>query len=547
MSDKIKLRMDVSAEQRFQRDRAVAVNRHDYRWVHLPELPPFCDGVPAAEEPATFEGERVTYDVAMSALNIGVSMFGAMRRKATTVAHYNAFYAMRRKPSVMRCWKDDAEFARQRLDGVNPLSIRLARSIPDNFPVTDDVLRGVLPAGTTLDMLIAEHRLYLTDHRLLADVPTVLGRFLTAPMGLFWVDDQRRLMPLAIQLGQQPSPTTPIFTPADDPWLWLTARTHLQSAEAAFHETIVHLLRTHLMMETVWVATVRSLPPQHPLHELLAPHFTGTIKINDSARRVMLAPGGPFDVSISVGSEGAYWLIHRAYSEMTFADLQPLDDLVERGVDDHHALPGYHYRDDVVLLWHAIGTFVNDVLAHFYVDADGNFKQDDELDAWVHELTDPACGNIKGLPLTNGRFASFDDLKAVVQQILFSTSCEHSAVNNGQYDIFGYLPNSPGALFLPAPSSHEKSSEAELCYALPPMKSVADQLTLVHLLSMPTLNRIGDYPTNFFQHHLHVRYAIDRFRGHLDQVSFAIEARNATLHTPYTYLDPVQIARSINA
>jgi hypothetical protein len=547
MRDKITLRADATPEQQFQRDRSLAINRRAYRWVHLPELPPFCDGVPQAEAITPLQADRTIYDLTMSALNVGVSMFGAMRKKATTIAHYDAFYALRPKPNVAGVWKDDAEFARQRLDGVNPLTIRRVTAPPDNFPVTDAGLRGVLPDGVTLAQLGAEQRLYLCDYQLLADVPTVLGRYLTAPMALFWVDDQRRLMPLAIQLGQRPSSTTPIFTPADDRWLWLTARMHLQSAEAAYHETVIHLLRTHLIMETIWVATVRSLPPQHPIHELLQPHFEGTIKINDSARRVMLAPGGPFDVSISVGCEGAYWLIHQAYKALSFADLHPIDDLVARGVDDHHALPGYHYRDDVELLWHAIGTFVRDVLADFYLDADGSFVHDAELDAWVHELSDAECGNIVGLPLKDGRIATFDDLVRIVQQVLFSTSCEHSAVNNGQYDIFGYLPNCPGALFLPAPSSHEQSSEAEYCYALPPTKSVADQLTLVHLLSMPTVNRIGDYPTNFFQGHLRVRYAIDRFRGHLDQVSFAIDARNASLRMPYTYLDPSQIARSINA
>ena len=547
MTINITLRADVAPDQQFQRDRALAVNRQAYRWVHLPGLPAFCDGVPAAEQPSSFQAERVNYDVVMSGVNLGLSMFAAMRRKATTVAHFDAFYALRRKPSVATTWKDDAEFARQRLDGVNPLSIELVRSMPENFPVTDELLRGVLPDKVTLRSLIDQGRLYLTDHRLMNGVPTMLGRYLTAPMALFWVDDQRRLMPLAIQLGQQPSPTTPIFTPADDPWLWLTARTHVQSAEAAYHEAVVHLLRTHLMMETIWVATVRSLPPQHPVFALLEPHFTGTIKINESARRVMLAPGGPFDVSISVGAEGAYWLIHSALEELTFADLHPLDDLRSRGVDDHDALPGYHYRDDVEPLWDAIGAFVHDVLAHFYLDGNGEFRHDDELDRWVHELTGPEAGNVSGLPLVNGRIETFAALKTIIQQVVFSTSCEHSAVNNGQYDIFGYIPNSPGAMFLPPPSSHEKSSEAELCYALPPMKSVADQLTLVHLLSMPALNRIGDYPTNFFQHHLHVRFAIDRFRAKLDEVSFAIDARNATLRVPYTYLDPSQVARSINA
>ena len=123
-------------------------------------------------------------------------------------------------------------------------------------------------------------------------------------MCLFYVDKRSRLMPLAIQLGPSPD-SGPIFTPNDDPWLWRTVKTHVQCADAQVQECASHLLRTHLVMETVAVAMHRQLSVAHPLHQLLAPHCRFTMAINHAARTKMLAPGGPIDETMSVGCDGA--------------------------------------------------------------------------------------------------------------------------------------------------------------------------------------------------------------------------------------------------
>ena len=71
-------------------------------------------------------------------------------------------------------------------------------------------------------------------------------------------------------------------------------------------------------------------------------------------------------------------------------------------------------------------------------------------------------------------------------------------------------------------------------------------MTLVHLLSRPTPSRLGWYPSEWFRTSRQVHVALDRFRDSLDQIAIGIEKRNRRLAVPYTYLDPVQIAPSIN-
>lgn len=47
-------------------------------------------------------------------------------------------------------WQEDAFFASQFLNGVNPVLIRRCRSLPKNFPVTDEMVAPVLGPGTSL-------------------------------------------------------------------------------------------------------------------------------------------------------------------------------------------------------------------------------------------------------------------------------------------------------------------------------------------------------------------------------------------------------------
>lgn len=540
----IGLPQHASAQDRARRHRELAAQRELYEWVHLPGMPPFCKGIPPGEAFTPRKRDRMTFDIAESLADAALSVVRWLRAEPGKVDDYNAFYPLRRIPSVSKRWMEDREFARQRLDGINPFMIHRIDEIPANFAVTEKTVRPVLPDGVTLGSLRDAGRLFMIDYAAIAGAPIVLGRFQEAPMALFWVDESRTLMPLAIQLGQSETTAPVVFTPADDWWAWLTARTFVQCAEGTYHEVIAHLTRTHLVMEPFWVAAARTLPPEHPIHVLLRPHFTGTININYEARNDLIVPGGPIDETIAVGTEGAYWLVDQAYGGWSFADWDPIVDLTRRGVIDPEVLPGYHYRDDALRLWAAIGDYTRQLLSIYY-RSDEDVHQDTELAAWVAELTDERGGRVQGLPLQAGKLVRFEDLHRIVQQVIFLVSVEHAAVNNGQYDMFGYIPNVPGALYCPPPRTKAASDEAAFTYALPPMKAVDEQLTLVHLLSEPTITPLGDYAPDFFQEDAQALLAVDRFRSHLDDISIEIDQRNRHLDVPYTFLEPPTIGRSI--
>ena len=538
------LPQNADADDQLRRGRELAFNRAQFEWVHTPGLPPYCQGVPVSEAFTARQRDRMRWDVVQSVADVALATAAWFKRNPQKVSDYSLFYPLKRKPSVAHRWMRDEEFARQRLDGINPFMITALPEIPEGFPIDDAVLGGVLPEGTPLDRLLGEGRLFVCDYSALADVPLSVGCSLVAAMGLFWLDESRRLMPLAIQLGQTPAGAPVIFTPADCHWLWLTARTFFQEADGNHHEVVAHLARTHLVMETFWVAACRTLPPQHPLFELLRPHFTGTIAINEEARSVMLAPGGPIDSTMAVGSEGAFWLIDRAYSMWNFSDWHPRREMAARGVLNCESLPHYHYRDDALALFDAIGVFVTELLAVYYHD-DSDVVNDSELRAWIVELQAEDGGRVRGLPGADGTITTTAQLTEMVQLIIYLVSVEHAAVNNGQYDQFGFIPNTPGALFLPAPTTKSLINEAEFVYFLPMSRGVADQIGMVSLLAEPTTTPLGTYGDDFFQSSPIARLAVDRFQYALSTVQIEIDRRNASLSVPYTYLSPPTVGRSI--
>jgi arachidonate 15-lipoxygenase len=482
------------------------------------------------------------HDLEGTAADLGVEMVAERFAHHGTLGEFDAYYLLRKKPAVAWRFHRDDEFGRQRVAGVNPVLIERCNEIPDRFPVDEKTVRGLLHDGDTLDAARKEGRLYLLDYAILEGIPTHPGRYLTHPLCLLYVNEVGHLVPIAIQLGQTPD-AGPIFTPHDPPWLWLTVKTFVQSADASYHEVASHLMRTHMIVEAIAVATHRQLDARHPLHQLLMPHFRGTMAINHAARTSMLAPGGAIDRTMAPGADGSLDLGARVWRDWRFDRFDLRTDLRARGVDDPKLLPEYPYRDDALRVWDVIERFVSDVLGRYYPD-DDEIRKDWELQAWARELADERGAQLQGLP-GGGQINTRKELVQVVTQTIFTSSAEHSSVNNGQWDMFGYVPNVPGALYAPPPIDKTELSEKQFVKMLPHKRAAAEQLAMVHLLSLPTANPLGQYElTRFFGGEPGVSRRALHFLDELEALSDQIRLRNLRLEVPYTYLDPRIIAQS---
>ncbi len=511
-------------------------------------LPPFIRKLPPAEQYSQYIQGRLYKILGASVLSVLLSYVEKWLTGRQGLSVYRHLYALYgNKPTVMDYWRQDGEFGRQRLAGLNPTIIRRFDEVPSKFPITDALLDGLLAAGETIESAIKAKRLYWRDYAMLEGISVKEGCYLAHPIALFYVDQDTRLMPVAIQLFQSPD-QGPIFTPKDDPELWLAVKSFTQSADAQIHEVVEHLLHGHLIVEIFDIAMNRTLPSAHPIHKMLTPHMEFTMAVNDSARTKMLAPGGPIDRSMAVGAKGAFELMARAWWEQwDYGQHNIPQDLKNRGVDDTDALPHYHWRDDALRIWAIIERYAAGMVDHFY-DDDNDVIEDWEIQAFHTEMRSPDGGNVRNLPGGQDGFRDKATLVEFLTQMIYMASAGHAAVNNGQYDYYGFVPNTPGAIYMPPPRSKDLDyTEKTLARAMPPFKAASIQILMVRLLSRQTEMPLGRFHTNFFAGTQSVLPIVARFRGELHDLQKQIDARNAGLERPYPYLAPDQVACSITA
>ncbi|XP_052320316.1 hydroperoxide isomerase ALOXE3-like [Oncorhynchus keta] len=198
---------------------------------------------------------------------------------------------------VEKNWKEDEFFGYQLLNGINPMMIHRCSKLPENFPVTEDMVKASL-FGKNLEAEIQKGNIFLVDYKRLHGVTAnvIHGKqhFLAAPLCLLYVTPEDKLIPIAIQLKQEPGEDNPIFLPTDSEYDWLLAKIFVRSADFAEHELNFHLLRTHLLAEVFAVSTLRNLPMVHPIYKLLISHFRYTLQINTLARQALISENGLF-------------------------------------------------------------------------------------------------------------------------------------------------------------------------------------------------------------------------------------------------------------
>ncbi|KAM3623614.1 uncharacterized protein V6R79_013228 [Siganus canaliculatus] len=444
---------------------------------------------------------------------------------------------------VQEHWMEDAFFGYQFLNGINPMMIRRCTALPKNFPVTDDMVD--LDGGSSLEQEMKGGNIFLCDYKSLDGVKTntINGKpqFMAAPLVLLQKTRDNQLMPIAIQLKQTPGADNPIFVPSDPEYDWLLAKVYVRSAEFNVHQLNFHLLRTHLLAEVFAVSLLRNLPMVHPLYKLLIPHTRYTLQINNMARLLLISETGTFTKFAASGGDGMIAFLQNSLSSITYSSLCIPDDIAERGLE---SVPNFFYRDDGLKLWNLIHNFVGDILYYYYKN-DTEVQTDAELQKWILDIFERGflCQTSTGIPQ---RFTTVPELVKFVTMVIFVSSAQHAAVNSGQYDFGGWMPNFPTSLQRPPPTTKGKSTEATLLETLPAVNTTVNGMASMYLLSKQSTDfvSLGHYPEDHFSEEI-PRTMIKRFTRQLELLTLEIKFRNDDLEIPYTYLRPDLVENSV--
>ncbi len=467
----------------------------------------------------------------------------------SSVASCKALFATIERPAVAAIDPSDARadlsFAWQRVAGANPFLLTAIDRLPDNFRVRDASFARAVGDGDSLDAARSEGRLFLADWRQLDGIPAGLGdgrqKQLAAPLALFVQRPGLGLRPVAIQCAQRPTSGTEPFTPADGV-AWQMARAVVQAADCNLQEIFFHLGRAHFLVEAFAIATLRQLAPSHPIARLLAPHFVGTLAINDAARTKLCVAGGQMEELLAPTREAALVLSRSAIETFRFDDALMPNDLARRGVADATRLPDYPFRDDARLAWDAIRDFVRAYVALYFSD-DRAVATDAQLAAWVDEIRSDDGGRVRGFI---ARIDTRQHLVDALTWLVFTASVHHASVNYSQFDMMGFAPNMPASAYAAGPiAGVALESKAAWGAMLPSPKLAADQLDFFYQQSNVRVNRLGDYPRDAFTDP-RVGPLVADFGARLADAERLIDARNEARFQPYPWLVPSRITASIH-
>ncbi|HLO88453.1 MAG TPA: lipoxygenase family protein [Nostocaceae cyanobacterium] len=465
----------------------------------------------------------------------------------------------------------DSEFVRQRLAGANPMVIRKVQAIDQGLLQTLAVKPYQLADGNTIELIKAagENRLFIANYPILRDLKVTdlqIGRYVGSPTALFY-RSEKGLEPLLIEL-EKGRVITPVIADdtIDD---WQKAKLYFQIADATHHELISHLCYTHLAMEALAIATPRQLPSNHPVYQLLSPHFQFLLAINHQANKVLLSAGAATENLLAPTLEASTRLVNKAYREKPFWYYSLLNDIEVRGVDAR-ILPDFPYRDDALLLWEAIAKYTNRYLQRYYPD-DKAVIQDIYLQNWADELGAPLNTRPKSDFPTAPNFVpkdwiiesgiepqelpphpripgftkigSLQQLIDIATIVIFTCTAQHAAINYSQFDYISYVPNAPLSAY------RKPNTPAKLAEIFPPIDKELHQMQLTFALSGIYWGNLGSSDLIQFPDQTD-KQILRLFQNDLIEIERQIKKRNQQRikdsGVEYPYLLPSRIPNSIN-
>ncbi|MEG5137367.1 MULTISPECIES: lipoxygenase family protein [Microcoleaceae] len=525
--------------------------------------------VPAIENfSSDYIGERI-----LATAELPVNMLAVQARSfldpLDELQDYKDFFPVLRLPQVAKTYQTDRSFAEQRLSGANPLVLRLL----DPSDPRAEIVTKLATAQPLLELptLLREKSIYIADYtgtdpnyrtpaRIQGGTYEKGRKYLPKPRAFFawrWtgVRDRGEMAPIAIQLD--PKPGSHIYTPSDPPLDWLFAKVCVQIADANHHEMSSHLGRTHLVMEPIAIVTARQLAENHPLSLLLKPHFRFMLTNNNLARTQLISSGGPVDELLAGTLAETIEISREACTTWSLDQFAFPTELKNREMDNTTQLPHYPYRDDGLLLWNAIKTFVSGYLNYFYPTKE-TIAEDSELQRWAQELSSDTGGKVKGMPQ---RIDDVQQLIEIVTTVIFTCGPQHSAVNYTQHQYMSFAANMPLAAYrdIPAilkPDIPEVMTEQKLLQLLPPYKRAADQLQILFTLSAYKYDRLGYYDRSFRELYratfdevfegTPIQQLVRQFQQDLNIAEQKIDANNKKRLVPYIALKPSLVINSIS-
>uniref|UniRef100_A0A8C6T655 Lipoxygenase domain-containing protein n=1 Tax=Neogobius melanostomus TaxID=47308 RepID=A0A8C6T655_9GOBI len=127
--------------------------------------------------------------------------------------------------------------------------------------------------------------------------------------------------------------------------------------------------------------------------------------------------------------------------------------------------------------------------------------------------------------------------------VIFTSSAQHAAVNNGQVEYGGWMPNNPTSLQKPPPTKKGTVTEQTVLQTLPDRNET--QFAVIFNLTLCSQVALGHFPHEHFTEEVPCRL-MRQFRAELDKLDKEIDDKNKKRKLPYMYLKPTLMENSVS-
>eukprot|EP00656_Telonema_subtile_P001108 TRINITY_DN10523_c0_g1_i2.p1 TRINITY_DN10523_c0_g1~~TRINITY_DN10523_c0_g1_i2.p1 ORF type:complete len:489 (+),score=90.85 TRINITY_DN10523_c0_g1_i2:80-1546(+) len=293
---------------------------------------------------------------------------------------------------------DDDYFVQQRLRGANPNAMRALTS-KDRHLVNQALHKrgsGQLPDAN------ATYELYVCDYTFLSNYSSQLpeeGPYVPAPLAVFQYS-KGKFTPTAILFDSAGRYEGAMLYDHDKAreghWelakTWEFAKMCVRVADWIMHELGAHLTLTHFVTEVSILAARRNLPKEHPVFQLLRPHFHETLPLNALARKD-LVPNIIAHKLTPFTDAQCESVCKAIFFQWRFEDHYADRDLAIRQVN---GLPAdlYPYGETARQVWNILKKYVTSVLTSLEsVDpAKKPWVHDGAITAFLKDLADEHIG-----------------------------------------------------------------------------------------------------------------------------------------------------------
>lgn len=348
-------------------------------------------------------------------------------------------------------WTQDLLFSMERLS-INPYVVRRLHPRKDRLPfAVDDRVVQHLAAGSTLEALHRDGRLFFANHSYQAPYPKTPGRWTAACTAYFFIHPRSgAFLPLAIKTNMGSDLT---YTPMDETNDWLFAKMAFEMNDL-FHSQLYHLANTHDVAEPVHQAALRTMSARHPVRGYLDRLMYQAYAVRPIGEEFLFNEGGFYDSSFALPNWAGKKYATDAYWEHAghFKATNFYQDLFDRGLVDctyGPPLTSFPFYETVAPMVEAIEEFTRAFVEAYYPDKT-LMDVDNELQDWIIEATEAA----KVIDFVPAPMREPEQLISVLSHMAFLAGIAHHALNGATVgEASGVLPLHPSSFNRPLPEA----------------------------------------------------------------------------------------------